>query len=74
MHIHVKAVHLGEKPFVCPVENCESKFAYKYLLQRHEKVHDSVYFVFHFSHEFRINHSPIQIQIQDLPKQQRQSI
>lgn len=41
LHVHVKSVHEGEKPFPCLREGCSMRFAHKASLLRHEqRIHD----------------------------------
>ncbi|KAL3685267.1 hypothetical protein R1sor_003289 [Riccia sorocarpa] len=36
LRIHIEAVHLKRKPFVCSYEGCGKRFSYKCVLERHE--------------------------------------
>ncbi|GFQ02643.1 transcription factor iiia [Phtheirospermum japonicum] len=34
---HIKAVHLGLKPYACSIPGCNAKFAFKHVRDKHEK-------------------------------------
>lgn len=34
--------HSGERPFVCPIEDCKAQFSFKGNLNRHMVVHESI--------------------------------
>lgn len=39
LKVHIQVTHLGEKPHVCPYEDCGEAFAYKKMLVKHLKTH-----------------------------------
>ncbi|XP_031394952.1 transcription factor IIIA [Punica granatum] len=43
LRIHVKAVHLNLKPFVCCYKECGKRFSYKHVRDNHEKTGCHVY-------------------------------
>lgn len=43
LHIHEKAVHFQEKPFVCGFPDCGMRFAYKHVRDNHQKTAKHVF-------------------------------
>jgi len=42
MNYQLDVVTPNEKPFVCPFENCEKSFKFKWILERHSNSHKSI--------------------------------